>query len=142
MHADDTSKIDNILTRHANLFKPGLGKVGGVTAKFYLKPDAQPRFCRARSIPYSLREKIEQEIDWLVDTGVIEPVRFAEWATLIVPTVKKDGSIRLRGDYKVTLNRETLTESYPLPWIEDMLASLAGGTSFLKLDLAHVAFFR
>ena len=107
----------------------------GITAKFYLKPDAQPRFCRARPVPYSLREKIEQEIDRLVDTGVIEPVRFAEWATPIVPIVKKDGSIRLCGDYKVTLNRETLTESYPLPRIEDMLASLAGGTSFSKLDL-------
>lgn len=72
-----------------------------------------------------------------MDTGVIEPVRFAEWATPIVPILKKDGSIRLCGDYKVTLNRETLTESYPLPRIEDMLASLAGGTSFSKLDLAH-----
>ena len=108
-----------------------------MTAKFYLKPDAQPRFCRARPVPYSLREKIEQEIDRLVDTGVIEPVRFAEWATPVVPIVKKDGSIRLCGDYKVTLNRETLTESYPLPRIDDMLASLAGGTSFSKLDLAH-----
>ena len=72
-----------------------------------------------------------------MDKGVIGPVPFAEWATSIVPIVNKDGSIHLCGDYKVMLNRETLTESYLLLQIEDMLASLAGGTSFPKIDLAH-----
>ena len=42
-----------------------------MTTKFYLKPDAQPRFCRARPVPYALREKIEQEIDRQVEAGVI-----------------------------------------------------------------------
>ena len=55
----------------------------------------------------------------------------------MVPVIKKDGSVRLCGDYKVTLNQATLTDTYPLPRIDDMLASLAGGTAFSKLDLAH-----
>jgi hypothetical protein len=62
---------------------------------------------------------------------------FSEWATPVVPVLKKDGSVRLCGDYKVTLNQATLTESYTLPRIRDMLASLSGGTAFSKLDLAH-----
>ncbi len=54
-----------------------------------------------------------------------------------MPIRKKDGAIRLCGDYKVTVNRETITESYPLPKVDDLLASLAGGTVFTKLDLTH-----
>ena len=67
--------------------------------------------------------------------GILEPVIFCPWGTPVVPICKKDGSIRLCGDYKVTVNRKTITETYPLPRMEDLLASLAGGTAFSKLDL-------
>ena len=54
-----------------------------------------------------------------------------------MPVVKKDGSVRICGDYKVTVNQVAKTDTYPLPQIKDLFASLAGGTSFSKLDLAH-----
>ena len=72
-----------------------------------------------------------------MSAGILEPVTFSEWATPVVPVIKKDGSVRLCGNYKVTLNQATLTDTYPLPRIDDMQASLAGGTAFSKLDLAH-----
>ena len=49
----------------------------------------------------------------------INPVEISEWAAPIVPVMKKDGSIRICGDYKVTVN------------------TLHGGEKFTKLDLAH-----
>ena len=48
-----------------------------------------------------------------------------------------DGSIRICGDYKQTTNSVARADAYPLPRVEDILASLAGGKSFSKLDLAH-----
>ena len=61
----------------------------------------------------------------------------ADWATPIVPVLKKDGSIRVCGDFKLTINQATCTEVYPLPRIEELFASLSGSTVFSTLDLSH-----
>ena len=134
---DNLPDVEALLTKYDGLFQPELGKAEGVSAKFYLKADATPKFCRARSVPYAIKSKIKDKIDRQVSAGILEPVTFSEWATPVVTVTKKDGSVRLCGDYKVTLNQATLTDTYPLPRIDDMLASLAGGTAFSKLDLAH-----
>ena len=50
--------------------------------------------------------------------------------------LKKDGTVRICGDYKLTVNQAAKVDSYPLPKINDLFASLAGGQTFTKLDLA------
>ena len=51
--------------------------------------------------------------------------------------IKRDGSVRICGDYKLTVNQAAKLDPYPLPKIEDLFAQLAGGKTFTKLDLAH-----
>jgi len=75
---------------------------------------------------------VEQEIDCQVEEGILEPVQFSQWARPVVPVMKKDGSVRLCGNYKTTVNQAARTDKYPLPRIEDMFASLPGGTIFQK----------
>ena len=134
---DHDASIQQLLDRHPALFKDELGKLEGETAKIYIDSDAKPQFYRARQVPYTLKVQVEAEIDRLVKEGVIEPVQFSEWAAPVVPVLKRDGSVRLCGDYKLTVNRAAKTDTYPLPRIEDLFASLAGGTVFSKLDLAQ-----
>ena len=119
------------------MFAEVLGKIKGTTARLYLKEGGRPRFYRARQVPYSIRDQVAKEIDRQMELGILEPVKFSPWGTPVVPIQKKDGSIRLCDDYKITVNRETSTETYPLPKVEDLLASLAGGAAFSKLDLKH-----
>ena len=48
---------------------------------------------------------------------------------------QKDGSVRLCGDCKITVNPELQAEQYPFPHIEDIFANLADGQKFSKIDL-------
>ena len=68
---------------------------------------------------------------------MIEPIQFSDWAAPIVPVIKSDGSVRICGDYKVTVNQAAKVDHYPIPRIDDLFASLSGGKKFTKLDLSH-----
>ena len=129
------TRIKDILNKHKPVFKPGIGLMTNVSAKFKLKADAQPKFVKARSVPYSLKPKVEEELNRLESEGIISPVNFSEWASPIVVVPKKNNAVRLCGDFKTTLNPALCAEQYPLPKIEDIFASLAGGQKFSKIDL-------
>ena len=58
----------------------------------------------------AMKEKVEDELKRLQETGVIEPVQFSEWAAPIVPVLKSNGQIRICGDYKVTINQDVVED--------------------------------
>ena len=130
-------KIDNLLTKFENIFKDELGTVKDIKAHIQLNPNSQPKFHRARTVPMALRQKVEEELNRLEQAKIIEPVRHSQWAAPVVPGIKTDGSIRLCGDYRTTVNQAAKLDPYPLPRIEDLFASLAGGQVFSKLDLSR-----
>ena len=126
-----------LLEKHKAVFQDELGLIKGVSAKIYVNSTARPQFYKPRSLPQVLQRKVEQELQRLEKMGVITQVQFADWAAPTVPVIKKDGSVCICGDYKVTINQATNVDSYPLPKIDDLLASLGLGKIFSKLDLAH-----
>jgi len=85
-----------------------------------------------------MRQKVDDELQRLQKEGIIEPVQFAEWAAPIVPILKADKkSVRICGDYKLTVNRTCKLDNYPIPRVEDLFATLSGGKFFTKLDLSQ-----
>ncbi|XP_042143775.1 uncharacterized protein K02A2.6-like [Ixodes scapularis] len=82
-----------------------------------------------------MRDKVSNELDRLVKNGVISAVPHADWATPIVPVLKKDGTIRICGDFKLTVNSACCTEQYPLPVIDDLFAALNGRDRYSTVDL-------
>ena len=71
----------------------------------------------------------------MVATGQLVPVEHSEYASPVVPVIKEDGTIRVCGDYKATVNGNLDTAVYPLPAIEYCLSELVGGQLFTKLDI-------
>ena len=108
-----------------------------IQASIYLKPGTVPRFWKHRPVPYALREAVEEELHRLEREGVLEKLDTSEWGTPVVCVRKKDVSIRLCGDYKVTVNQCMHIDQYPLPRPEDLFNQLSGGSKFSILDLSH-----
>ena len=84
-----------------------------------------------------MKTNVDDELDRLQSANIIEPVTYSQWATTIVTILKSDCTVRICGDYKVTVNRFAHIEQYPLPTPEDLFATLAAGVLFSKLDNAH-----
>ena len=93
-----------------------------------------PKFTKpAQFIPCN--DKVNKELERLQQQGIIKPVQFSEWAAPIVPLLKSDGTIRICGDYRLTVNQASLVDTYPVPPMEDLCVKLTGGTKFNKLDI-------
>jgi len=136
IHSVVMSSLQEVLDRHQPVFQPGLGKMRGFEAKLYVDPTAKPHYYRPRSVPYALTSKIEEELDRLVEEGTLEPIETADWAAPIVPVLKSDKqSIRICGDFRLTVNPVAKLDNYPIPKVEDLFAKLQGSKSFTKLDL-------
>ena len=133
--ATTQEKLKNLLETYAEVFDDKLGTFKSAKAKITLKEGSQPQFRRARQVPYSLRPKVEKELKRLQSEGILSKVEWSDWATPIVPVPKQDGSVRICGDFKGTVNPTLQAEQYPLPRIEDIFAHLAGGKTFSKIDL-------
>ena len=76
-----------------------------------LKPGAKPK---ARPVYFALKTAIEKELDRLESEDILEKISYSEWATPVVPAPKAEGTIRLSGDYKVTINSQLEVDQYPL----------------------------
>ena len=100
-----------------------------------VRPDCVPKFFKPRPVPYAIRDAVGPQLDKLKAEGVLEKVSHSDWAVPIMVVPKQDGSYRLCGDYKDTVNQALDVDQYPLPKPEDLLAALARGQMFTKLDL-------
>ena len=130
----NASSIEN---EFPDLFSEGLGCFKGHQVSIDVDPSVPPKFCKARSVPYTVRAKIDKELDRLVKEGIISPVTHSPWAAPVVPVEKADDKIRLCGDYKLTVNRAARLDTYPIPSLEDLFSGLAGGQVFSKLDMSQ-----
>jgi len=79
--------------------------------------------------PYRLNmrynEKVKDEIDRMLDVGIIEPVEEFEW---IIPTVVQEKNIvgiRICVDLR-KLNGACLHEPFPTPFMYDVLKKVGG----------------
>ena len=59
---DNDERIERLKERYAEIFKPELGTVKGVTAKLHLKDNVKPGFQKARPVPYALHPAVEKEL--------------------------------------------------------------------------------
>ncbi|XP_064396342.1 uncharacterized protein K02A2.6-like [Halichondria panicea] len=128
--------LPKVLEKYSEIFEDGQGTFKGYEAHLEINPNAQPRYNKARTIPYSKRKGVEDELDRLVAEGTLEPVEYSDWAAPIVAVLKADKkTIRICGDFRTTVNSVSKLNRYPIPRVEDLFAGLVKGKTFSTIDL-------
>ncbi|XP_075539754.1 uncharacterized protein LOC142574591 [Dermacentor variabilis] len=112
------SSVNSIFNDYNDVFSEELGLIKGPPASLHMKEGAVPKFCKARPIPYALRERVSLELDRLVSVGVLSPVAHSEWATPIVVVLKKDGAAERNYSQ---LEREALALVFGVTKLRDYL---------------------
>ena len=69
----------------------------------------------------------------LTSKGFIRP-SLSPWGAPVLLVKKKDGKSGLCVDYR-QLNKVTVKNRYPIPWIDDLMDQLRGAAVFSKIDL-------
>lgn len=126
-----------MITEYPKLFSNELGCYNESKVSLQVKPGSKPIYFKARQVPFALKDKIDRELDRLVQLGILEPVSSSDYASPIVPVLKNNGDIRICADYSVTLNKQLVVDKYPLPRIEELFSKLHGGKKITKLDLSQ-----
>ncbi|XP_003369635.1 putative integrase core domain protein [Trichinella spiralis] len=127
----NSSPVESVLRKYQAVVTPDLGCYAGEPVSLDLDPSVPPVRMKARKVPLALKEKIDMELDKLVKQKVLEPVSHPVWATPIVTPMKPDGSVRICGDYKCTINKALLKHAYPVPAVNHLLASLADAQTII-----------
>lgn len=101
----------------------------------HLKPGATPVFARAREISLVLREAYAKEIDTKIASGFYEKFEHSEWASTTHVVAKKNGKIRITGNYKPALNPRLVIDEHPIPKAEHLFNKMKGANLFCHLDI-------
>ena len=132
-----SNRLSEILRKYENVFTEGVSTFTGGKVTLHTDPQVIPKFFKARTLPYSLKERVEEELNRLESLGIITPVKHSKWAAPVVPVLKQNGTIRLCGDYRVAINQASKVDTYPLPRMEELFAAMSNGNVFTKLDMSQ-----
>ncbi|XP_055918698.1 uncharacterized protein K02A2.6-like [Eupeodes corollae] len=125
----------NLEGKFRNVFSEELGAHKGSSVSLEILPGSNPIFLKHRQCPIAWKPAVETEIEKLVQQKILEPIMFSRWAKPIVPVPKSDGSVRICGDYRSTVNAVIKTNAYPLPTVSEVMVAISDGKVFTKLYL-------
>ncbi|KII61208.1 hypothetical protein RF11_11293 [Thelohanellus kitauei] len=110
--------FEKFLEQNWKLFSSKLGLINDQVAQISMSAGAPPKIFRPRSIPLSLKQKVEEEVYKLMNPWVIIPVnplkeRFS-WASPIVVFPKENRRVRIRAAFKVSINKYVQADPFPI----------------------------
>ena len=125
------------------LFESTLGCLKDFSLDIRFKPEAKPIFKKPRPVPFSILQDLNEAYEAGIKRGVWELTDFNSYGTPVVPIRKSPlpgqvkASIRVCGDYSVTVNSQLEYHRQPIPLPEDLMRKLGRGYCFSKIDLAN-----
>ena len=115
----------------ANPMKPT--QVQNMTHRI-ITDDAQPVRMKPYRDPHAWDKEVSDQVQQMLDNGIIRPSS-SPWNAPVILVRKKDNSMRFVCDFR-GLNNVTKKDSYPLPYIRDVIDKMEGAKFWSTLDAA------
>ena len=133
----EPSTVEELLGKFRDTFE-GIGKMKGVKVGLNIDADVKPVAQPLRRIPFSVRPKIGEEVQRLLEEDIIEKIdKPTSWISLMVITPKKNPKeIRLNVDTRVANGAIPRVNSIT-PTIEELIQELNGAQVFSHLDMNY-----
>ena len=109
-------KLHKLLIKYIDLFRNGVECLTQKESDTIYKATINTKIHQSET----MRPKVEKELEKLERDGIISKIKMSDWASPIVPVLKKNGPLRICGDVKVTANRVLQVYQCPLPCIDDI----------------------
>ena len=133
--AKEKEKLFFLLNKFEHLFDGTLGSWNTNPVDLELiDPTAKPYHAKPYPVPHSQEKKLRDEIQRLIEYGVLRKINRSEWAAPMFTLLKPDSSLRSLADLR-ELNKRIKRKPFPLPKISDMLQKLEGFQYATSLDL-------
>jgi len=131
-------QILDVLQKHKEAFAWDYSDMNGIPANLcthhiYIKEDYRPVRQPKRRMNPALKNNVKEEIQNLRDVGFIYPISDSQWVFPLVMVPKKNGKWWICVDYR-EINKATQKDHFPLPFIDQVLDTLAGKKFFSFLD--------
>ncbi|CAM8925908.1 unnamed protein product [Rhodiola kirilowii] len=159
----ETQKLLDVLRKHRPARGYSIDDLKGISPdlcmhRINLEDDARPSRDALRRLNPKLNDVVKKEILKLLDAGIIYSVADSKWVSPVHVVPKKGGLTVVRNEHNelipthtVTgwrmcidyrkLNKATLKDHFPLPFIDQMLKRLAKHKFFCYLD-GYSGFFQ
>ncbi|XP_055911915.1 uncharacterized protein K02A2.6-like [Eupeodes corollae] len=126
----------SLCKQHESVFKSELGCSKFYEAHLTMKSNCQPKYFKYRPVPFAQKKAVQQELERLRKLDILRPIESSQWAAPIVVVKKPNGTLRICGDFKITINTHLRIDRHPVPRIEELFQKLQGGRYFTKIDLS------
>ena len=132
---EQQDQLYQVLSKYETLFDGKLKKFNGDQIHLDINPEVPSVRTRAYPVPHAHMKVFKDELDRLVEIGVLEKGHCAEWIspTFIIP--KKDGRVRWISDFRA-LNKAIKRKVYPIPRIQDIITRRPGYEFLTKIDIS------
>ena len=129
---DQRRVLKDLVRRYPNVFTDMPRETDVIQHQIRLTDDTPIR-CKPYPLPYAMREELRNEVDTMLEMGVVRPST-SPYASPIVMVKKKDGSNRVCVDFR-KLNKITEVDPEPMTTAEDLFRRLSGKKYLSKIDL-------
>ena len=129
---DQRRVLKDLVRRYPDVFTDMPGETDVIQHQIRLTDDTPIR-CKPYPLPYAMREELRNEVDTILEMGVVRPST-SPYPSPIVMVKKKDGSNRVCVDFR-KLNKITEVDPEPMTTAEDLFRRLSGKKYLSKIDL-------